>query len=223
MPGHYGQKKNRIVTQSSPVTTQVPHAAGIALAGKMEKKDFVTFVTFGEGSSNQGDFHEGANFAAVHKLPVIFMCENNQYAISVPIEKQLGNPRVSDRAIGYGMPGVTVDGNDPLAVYEVVKEAADRARRGEGPTLIETLVYRFTPHSSDDDDRYRAQEEVKTAKEKDPVVLFSRYLKEAGLLDGEKEKEIDARVIQTVNEATDYAEKAPYAKPEDALRFVYGE
>ncbi|KYC67570.1 thiamine pyrophosphate-dependent dehydrogenase E1 component subunit alpha [Heyndrickxia coagulans] len=223
MPGHYGQKKNRIVTQSSPVTTQVPHAAGIALAGKMEKKDFVTFVTFGEGSSNQGDFHEGVNFAAVHKLPVIFMCENNQYAISVPIEKQLGNPRVSDRAIGYGMPGVTVDGNDPLAVYEVVKEAADRARRGEGPTLIETLVYRFTPHSSDDDDRYRAQEEVKTAKEKDPVVLFSRYLKEAGLLDGEKEKEIDARVMQTVNEATDYAEKAPYAKPEDTLRFVYGE
>lgn len=223
MPGHYGQKKNRIVTQSSPVTTQVPHAAGIALAGKMEKKDFVTFVTFGEGSSNQGDFHEGANFAAVHKLPVIFMCENNQYAISVPIEKQLGNPRVSDRAIGYGMPGVTVDGNDPIAVYEVVKEAADRARRGEGPTLIETLVYRFTPHSSDDDDRYRAQEEVKTAKEKDPVVLFSRYLKEAGLLDGEKEKEIDARVMQTVNEATDYAEKAPYAKPEDTLRFVYGE
>lgn len=223
MPGHYGQKKNRIVTQSSPVTTQVPHAAGIALAGKMEKKDFVTFVTFGEGSSNQGDFHEGVNFAAVHKLPVIFMCENNQYAISVPIEKQLGNPRVSDRAIGYGIPGVTVDGNDPLAVYEVVKEAADRARRGEGPTLIETLVYRFTPHSSDDDDRYRAQEEVKTAKEKDPVVLFSRYLKEAGLLDGEKEKEIDARVMQTVNEATDYAEKAPYAKPEDTLRFVYGE
>ncbi|MBF8419173.1 thiamine pyrophosphate-dependent dehydrogenase E1 component subunit alpha [Heyndrickxia coagulans] len=223
MPGHYGQKKNRIVTQSSPVTTQVPHAAGIALAGKMEKKDFVTFVTFGEGSSNQGDFHEGVNFAAVHKLPVIFMCENNQYAISVPIEKQLGNPRVSDRAIGYGMPGVTVDGNDPLAVYEVVKEAADRARRGEGPTLIETLVYRFTPHSSDDDDRYRAQEEVKTAKEKDPVVLFSRYLKEAGLLDGEKEKEINARVMQTVNEATDYAEKAPYAKPEDTLRFVYGE
>ncbi|MEZ0119882.1 thiamine pyrophosphate-dependent dehydrogenase E1 component subunit alpha [Heyndrickxia faecalis] len=223
MPGHYGQKKNRIVTQSSPVTTQVPHAAGIALAGKMEKKDFVTFVTFGEGSSNQGDFHEGANFAAVHKLPVIFMCENNQYAISVPIEKQLGNPRVSDRAIGYGMPGMTVDGNDPLAVYEVVKEAADRARRGEGPTLIETLVYRFTPHSSDDDDRYRAQEEVKTAKEKDPVALFSQYLKEAGLLDEEKEKEIDARVMQTVNEATDYAEKAPYAKPEDTLRFVYGE
>ncbi|GER66118.1 2-oxoisovalerate dehydrogenase subunit alpha [Weizmannia acidilactici] len=223
MPGHFGQKKNRIVTQSSPVTTQVPHAVGIALAGKMEKKDFVSFVTFGEGSSNQGDFHEGANFASVHKLPVIFMCENNQYAISVPIEEQLGNPRVSDRAIGYGMPGVTVDGNDPLAVYEVVKEAADRARRGEGPSLIEAVVYRFTPHSSDDDDRYRAPEEVKKAKEKDPIATFGQYLKELGLLDVQKEKEVNGHVMQIVNEATDYAENAPYAKPEDALRYVYGE
>ena len=153
MPGHFGQKKNRIVTGSSPVTTQVPHAVGIALAGKMEKKNLVAFVTFGEGSSNQGDFHEGANFAGVHKLPVIFMCENNLYAISVPIDKQLACEKVSDRAIGYGMPGVTVDGNDPLAVYQAVKEAADRARAGEGPTLIETVSYRLTPHSSDDDDR----------------------------------------------------------------------
>ena len=127
MPGHFGQKKNRIVTGSSPVTTQVPHAVGIALAGKMDRKNLVTLVTFGEGSSNQGDFHEGANFASVHKLPVIFMCENNQYAISVPISKQVACEKISDRAIGYGMPGVTVDGNDPLAVYQAVKEAADRA------------------------------------------------------------------------------------------------
>ena len=125
MPGHYGQKKNRIVTGSSPVTTQVPHAVGIALAGRMQGSDLVSFVTFGEGSSNQGDFHEGANFAGVHKLPVIFMCENNKYAISVPYEKQVACEKVSDRAIGYGMPGVTVDGNDPLEVYKVVKEAAD--------------------------------------------------------------------------------------------------
>lgn len=165
MPGHFGQKKNRIVTGSSPVTTQVPHAVGIALAGKMEKKDLVTFVTFGEGSSNQGDFHEGANFAGVHKLPVIFMCENNKYAISIPVEKQLACKNVSDRAIGYGMPGYTVDGNDPLAVYKAVKEAADRGRRGEGPTLIETVSYRLTAHSSDDDDRvYRDKEEVEEAK-----------------------------------------------------------
>lgn len=167
MPGHFGQKKNRIVTGSSPVTTQVPHAVGIALAGKMEKKDLVTFVTFGEGSSNQGDFHEGANFAGVHKLPVIFMCENNKYAISIPVEKQLACKNVSDRAIGYGMPGYTVDGNDPLAVYKAVKEAADRGRRGEGPTLIEAVSYRLTAHSSDDDDRvYRDKEEVEEAKKK---------------------------------------------------------
>jgi 2-oxoisovalerate dehydrogenase E1 component alpha subunit len=224
MPGHFGKKKNRIVTGSSPVTTQVPHAVGIALAGKMEKKDFVAFVTFGEGSSNQGDFHEGANFAGVHKLPVIFMCENNRYAISVPIEKQLACEKVSDRAIGYGMPGYTVDGNDPLEVYRVVKEAADRARRGEGPTLIEAVCYRLTPHSSDDDDRtYRNPEEVEEAKKKDPIHMFALYLKEVGVLTEEKEKEIFERVIKEVNEATDYAEKAPYAEPEHALRYVYVE
>jgi 2-oxoisovalerate dehydrogenase E1 component alpha subunit len=224
MPGHFGQKKNRIVTGSSPVTTQVPHAVGIALAGKMEGKDFVTFVTFGEGSSNQGDFHEGANFAGVHKLPVIFMCENNKYAISVPVEKQLACEKVSDRAIGYGMPGFTVDGNDPLEVYKVVKEAADRARRGEGPTLIETVTYRLTPHSSDDDDRtYRSQEEVEEAKKKDPIYTFGQYLKEVGVLTEELEKEILDRVMKEVNEATDYAEKAPYAEPEHALKYVYAE
>lgn len=224
MPGHFGEKKNRIVTGSSPVTTQVPHAVGIALAAKMEKKDFVSFVTFGEGSSNQGDFHEGANFAGVHKLPVIFMCENNKYAISVPIGKQLACEKVSDRAIGYGMPGYTVDGTDPLEVYRVVKEAADRARRGEGPTLIETVAYRLTAHSSDDDDRaYRTPEEIAEAKSKDPISLFANYLKEVGVLTDELEKEIHDRVMKQVNEATDYAEKAPYAEPEHALKYVYAE
>ncbi|WP_064220648.1 thiamine pyrophosphate-dependent dehydrogenase E1 component subunit alpha [Anoxybacillus flavithermus] len=224
MPGHFGKKKNRIVTGSSPVTTQVPHAVGIALAAKMEKKDFVSFVTFGEGSSNQGDFHEGANFAGVHKLPVIFMCENNKYAISVPIGKQLACEKVSDRAIGYGMPGYTVDGTDPLEVYRVVKEAADRARRGEGPTLIETVAYRLTAHSSDDDDRaYRTPEEIAEAKSKDPISLFANYLKEVGVLTDELEKEIHDRVMKQVNEATDYAEKAPYAQPEHALKYVYAE
>ncbi|ANB56312.1 hypothetical protein GFC29_1635 [Anoxybacillus sp. B7M1] len=224
MPGHFGQKKNRIVTGSSPVTTQVPHAVGIALAAKMEKKDFISFVTFGEGSSNQGDFHEGANFAGVHKLPVIFMCENNKYAISVPVEKQLACEKVSDRAIGYGMPGYTVDGNDPLEVYKAVKEAADRARRGEGPTLIETVSYRLTAHSSDDDDRaYRTPEELAEAKAKDPILSFAGYLKEVGVLTEELEKEILDRVMKQVNEATDYAEKAPYAEAEHALKYVYAE
>lgn len=224
MPGHFGQRKNRIVTGSSPVTTQVPHAVGIALAGKMEGKDLVSFVTFGEGSSNQGDFHEGANFAGVHKLPVILMCENNKYAISVPIEKQLSCEKVSDRAIGYGMPGETVDGNDPLAVYEAVKRAADRGRRGEGPSLIETISYRLTPHSSDDDDRsYRSREEVEASKKNDPIIRFSAYLKAVGILTDDKEKEIFDNIKKIVDEATDYAENAPYAEPEHALKYVYGE
>ncbi|MEI4800400.1 3-methyl-2-oxobutanoate dehydrogenase subunit alpha [Bacillus sp. NPDC077411] len=224
MPGHFGQKKNRIVTGSSPVTTQVPHAVGIALAGKMEGKDLVTFVTFGEGSSNQGDFHEGANFAGVHKLPVIFMCENNKYAISIPVEKQLACKNVSDRAIGYGMPGYTVDGNDPLEVYKAVKEAADRGRRGEGPTLIETVSYRLTAHSSDDDDRvYRDREEVEEAKKKDPIYTFANYLQEVGILTEESEKQMLDDVMHIVNEATEYAENAPYADAESALKHVYAE
>lgn len=224
MPGHFGQKKNRIVTGSSPVTTQVPHAVGIALAGKMNKEDFVAFVTFGEGSSNQGDFHEGANFAGVHQLPVVFMCENNRYAISVPIEKQLACENVSDRAIGYGMPGITVDGNDPLEVYRAVKEAADRARSGGGPTLVETISYRLTAHSSDDDDRtYRSSDEVAKAKAKDSIITFAAYLKENGIMDENMEKAINERIMKLVNEATDYAENASYAEPEEALKYVYAE
>src|SRR5690606_8075476 len=179
MPSHFGQKKNRILTGSSPVTTQVPHAVGVALAAKMEKKDLVSFVTLGEGSSNQGDFHEGLNFAGVHKLPVITMVENNKYAISVPSNKQLGNEKVSDRALGYGMPGFTVDGNDPLEVYKIVKEARERALNGEGPTLVEAVSYRLTAHSSDDDDRaYRDKEEVDEAKKLDSIFTFATYLKE---------------------------------------------
>ncbi|MEQ6075419.1 3-methyl-2-oxobutanoate dehydrogenase subunit alpha [Bacillus subtilis] len=222
MPGHFGQKKNRIVTGSSPVTTQVPHAVGIALAGRMEKKDIAAFVTFGEGSSNQGDFHEGANFAAVHKLPVIFMCENNKYAISVPYDKQVACENISDRAIGYGMPGVTVNGNDPLEVYQAVKEARERARRGEGPTLIETISYRLTPHSSDDDDSsYRGREEVEEAKKSDPLLTYQAYLKETGLLSDEIEQTMLDEIMAIVNEATDEAENAPYAAPESALDYVY--
>lgn len=224
MPGHFGSKKYRIITGSSPVTTQVPHAVGVALAGKMEGKDLVTYTSFGEGSSNQGDFHEAANFAGVHKLPVIFLCENNKYAISVPLSKQLACESVADRAIGYGMPGESIDGNDPLEVYRVVKEAADRGRRGEGPTLIEAITYRLTPHSSDDDDRaYRDQEEVKAARKLDPLIRFKAYLEDTGILTAEKAEELEGKVVQLVDEATEYAENAPYADPESALRYVYAE
>lgn len=224
MPGHFGKKKNRIVTGSSPVTTQVPHAVGIALGGRLEGKDIVAFVTFGEGSSNQGDFHEGANFASVHKLPVIFMCENNRYAISVPYEKQVACEKISDRAIGYGMPGITVDGNDVLEVYKAVKEAGERARRGEGPTLVETVSNRLTAHSSDDDDKvYRKKEDIEEARKKDGLFAFELYLQKVGLLTEEKLTEIQERVKKEVEEATEYAENAPYAEPEYALKHVYAE
>jgi len=224
MPGHFGQKKNRILTGSSPVATQVPHAVGVALTAKMQNKDYISFVTLGEGSTNQGDFHEGLNFAGVHKLPVITMVENNKYAISVPVERQLGCANVSDRAIGYGMPGVTVDGMNPLEVYKAVKEAADRARAGEGPTLIEAVTYRLTAHSSDDDDRqYRTADDIAEGKANDPITRFEKYLKEVEVATDELLNDINVRVMQAVNEATDYAEEAPYSPPEHALKHVYSE
>lgn len=224
MPGHFGQKKNRIVTSSSPVTTQVPHAVGIALAGKMEKESFVTFVAFGEGSSNQGDFHEGLNFAGVHKLPVIFFCENNEYAISVPASQQLACEKVSDRAIGYGMPGITVDGNDPLAVYEAVKQAADRARNGEGATLIEAMTTRLTPHSSDDDDSvYRDLTQVEEARKNDGIITFAKYLKQCDVLTDKTEAEMNERIERQIDEATEYAENAADPHPESSLKYVYAE
>lgn len=224
MPGHFGSKQHRIVTGSSPVTTQVPHAVGVALGAKMRKEELVTFVSFGEGSSNQGDFHEGANFAGVHKLPVILFCENNKYAISVPLSKQLACERVSDRAKGYGMPGVTIDGTDPIAVYAAVKEARERAIRGEGPTLIEAEVERLVPHSSDDDDKaYRSAEELAGLKERDGIQLFRQRLIADGVTTSEALSDIDAAIDQEVNEATTYADKAAYASPESALQYVYEE
>lgn len=224
MPGHFGQKKNRILTGSSPVTTQVPHAVGVALAAKMEKHNIVSFVTLGEGSSNQGDFHEGLNFAGVHKLPVITMVENNKYAISVPYDRQVASKNVADRAQGYGMPGVTVDGNDPLAVYQAVKDARARAITGDGPTLIETVSYRLTAHSSDDDDRtYRKKEEVEEARKNDSIFTFADYLRKLAILSDSTEKEINEEINMVVNEATDYAENAPYADAESTLKYVYEE
>lgn len=223
MPGHFGSKRLRIVTGSSPVTTQVPHAVGVALAAKMKRQDIVSFVTFGEGSSNQGDFHEGLNFAGVQKLPVIVMCENNQYAISVPVKKQLAG-RVVDRALGYGMPGVRVDGNDALEVYRVVKEARERAIAGEGPTLIEAMMYRLSPHSTSDNDMaYRTKEEVDEHWKKDGIPKLKSYLIECGLWDEEQEEAYIKDVQTQLKDAIDYADQAPFPKPEDTLLHVYAD
>ncbi|MCV4230118.1 thiamine pyrophosphate-dependent dehydrogenase E1 component subunit alpha [Virgibacillus sp. LDC1] len=223
MPGHFGSKRLRIVTGSSPVTTQLPHAVGIALAAKMQKKDFVSFVTFGEGSSNQGDFHEGCNFAGVHKLPVIIMCENNQYAISVPLHKQISG-KVSDRALGYGFPGIRVDGNDALEVYAAVKEARERAIRGEGPTLIESMMYRLSPHSTSDNDlAYRTKEEVEENWKNDGVARFKNYLVDCGLWDEARDQDLIAQLNLEIKEATESADLAPFPKPEDTLLHVYAD
>lgn len=224
MPGHYGDRRFRILSGSSPVTTQLPHAVGIGYAAKLEGKDLVVLTCCGEGSSNQGDFHEACNFAGVHDLPVIFMVQNNKYAISVPLKKQVAGEKVYKRAEGYGFPGIRVDGNDPLKVYQVVKEAVERARRGEGPTLIEAVSYRLVPHSSDDDDRsYRSREEVEEARKNDSLHLFRNYLVDAGILTEEKERELSERIAREVDEATEYAEAAPYPEPEDLYKHVYAE
>lgn len=223
MPGHFSKKQLNIVTGSSPVTTQVPHAVGFALAAKLKRQSLVSFVTFGDGSSNQGDFHEGCNFAGVNKLPVIFMCENNQYAISIPLHKQTAGS-ISERAAGYGFPGVKVDGRDPLAVYQAVKEARERALRGEGPTLIEAVMYRISPHSTSDNDMlYRTKEEVEENRKKDGLPRFRQYLTDCGIWSEEQEAELAAAIKQELVEATNYAERAPFPKPEDTLKHVYAE
>jgi 2-oxoisovalerate dehydrogenase E1 component subunit alpha len=222
MPGHFGNRRLHIVTGGSPVATQLLHAAGVALASKQRKEDAVTAAFFGEGAASQGDTHEAMNFAGIHKLAVVFVCENNGYAISVPQSHQMAIENVADRAAGYGFPGVVVDGNDVLACYEAARQAVDRARRGEGPTLIEVKTYRFTAHSSDDDDkRYRPAEEVAIWRQKDPIQRYATYLRDAGILSDPVEEEITERVTEQVDDATEYAEEAPDPTVDDLTTFVY--
>lgn len=224
MPSHFSDPKLRIVSGSAPVGTQIPHAVGIAFASKLKGEDDVSIVFFGDGATSTGDCHEAMNFAGVHKLPVIFVCEHNQYAISVHVSKQMAVENVAVRAQGYGFPGVTVDGNDVLAVYKAAREAVDRARRGEGSTFIEARTYRLVPHSSDDDDRrYRSREEVEEWSKRDPLVRFRSFLQEQGLLNERSNDELVKKTAQEVDEATDYAENAPPPKPEDALTRVFAE
>ena len=224
MPGHYGGAPYNIVTLSSPVGTQVLHAVGIAMGAWVRGDDVVTMTQFGEGTSNQGEIHEAMNFAGVHDLPVIFVCENNGYAISVPLDRQVAGGSVAARAAGYGMPGVVVDGGDILGCYAAAKEAHERARRGEGPTLIEARVVRLTSHSSDDDQRrYRDPAEVDALKERDPIPKFANELRVAGVLDDEREEAIRAEVKAEVNDASRNAEARPEPTAEDAHERVYAE
>jgi len=224
MPAHWSSRRLGIVTGSSPIATQIPHAAGIAYAVQYRGEDAVVGCWFGDGATSEGDWHEGLNFSGIHKLPVVWYCENNKYAISVPLSKQMAVKDVAERGKAYGFEGVVVDGNDVLACYEASRNAVDRARTGGGPTLVEYKTYRFHPHTSDDNDRtYRSREEVDEAKRNDQILLFGNYLKESGLIDEQGIERLRAEVKERVDAEVDTAWNAPDPAPEDALLHVFGD
>jgi 2-oxoisovalerate dehydrogenase E1 component alpha subunit len=224
MPSHFGSRRLRIISQGSAVATQCLHAVGVALAAQVRGESALAITYVGEGGTSQGDFHEALNFASVHRLPVIFVVENNSYAISVPQSLQMAITDVADRAAGYGMPGVVVDGQDVLEVYRVTRDAADRARSGGGPTLIEAKTHRLTSHSSDDDQRvYRESGELEKEAKDDVVPRFRDHLVGSGVLDPGQDRSIRAELTKIIDAATEVAENAPYPKAEETYLHVYGE
>jgi len=221
-PGHFSDSRLNIISGGSPLATQLVHAAGTAHALKMDGTDKVVMTCYGEGAGSEGDAHEAFNFAAIHGLPEVFVCQNNGFAISVPFDKQYAVEHAAQRAAGYGFPGVTLDGRDPVTSYHVAKQAIARARSGGGPTLIECLVDRLGAHSSEDDQRrYRGQEELEQLAANDCLERFRRRLLEEGILDQAAVAEHEERVKEEVTKATRQGLAAPDAKPEAALTNVY--
>src|SRR4249919_4019816 len=218
---HSGVSELGIFGNTSMLGANLPVAAGLAYTYQMEGTDNVVVAYFGEGASNTGDFHEALNFAGVHRLPILFICENNQYAYSVPIEKSMAIDDVADRAESYGFDGVAINGNDVLAVYQATQGALTRARTGEGPTLIECKTYRWHGHSEHDKAFYRTNEELAMWKSRDPIPTFSTYLRGLHVLTDDKEKEIEDRVTSAIDEAVEFATNAPDPKPEDAVTDLY--
>lgn len=233
MPSHFSSRALNIISGSSSVATQIPHAAGAAFAIKyrlqrgLQSPDDATqprlaLTCIGEGSTSQGEWYEAMNWAGVHRLPFICLVQNNHYAISVPYDQQSALPNVADRAPAFGVHGVVVDGNDVLASYDAMRAAVERAYRGEGATLVEAKTYRPVPHSSDDDDRsYRSREEVEEWKRKDPILRFGQTLMERGILRQDDLNAIDAQARAEVDAALRDALAAPDPAPEDALGAVY--
>jgi len=220
--GCYSYHKLKIAPVSQVVASWIPKAAGIAYAAKLKGEGTVTLCTFGDGATSQGEFHEGVNFAAVHRLPVIFVCENNSYAISVPIRLQMANPNVADRAAGYGIAGATVDGTDVPACYEASREAVARARRGEGPTLIDAKIWRINSHTSEDNQaKYRTKEEMEEAARHDPITRFVAWLIDRRWISAEGAAELQAACDAEASEAADWAEQQPDPLAEDALKNVF--
>lgn len=203
------------------VAAGIPIAVGAGLSAKMRGTDQVAISFFGDGASNRSTFHEGINLAAIWKLPVIFLCENNLYAQTTPAWAETSVEDIADRAAAYSIPGKITDGNDVMAVYSTVAEAVKRAQEGDGPTLIECKTYRWRGHFEGDPQKYRNQEEVKEWMKRDPIKHLGTYLTKEGILTEQDLREIDDAVIQAVEEAVEFAESSPYPKPEDSLEDVY--
>ncbi|MCZ6603207.1 MAG: pyruvate dehydrogenase (acetyl-transferring) E1 component subunit alpha [Planctomycetota bacterium] len=208
MPNHFAAREQNCMSISSPIATQIPQAVGAAMAAKIRGDKTVVLVSFGDGGTSEGDFHVAMNFAGVYASPVVFFCQNNQYAISVPTKMQTGSKDFAVKARAYGFEGVKVDGNDVLAVYQATKKAVDKARSGGGPTLIEAVTYRMGPHSSSDDPtRYRSDAEVEEWKAKDPIDRFRGYLEGAGAWDEAFEKEVRESCTEEIASAIKAEEK----------------
>lgn len=202
------------------VGSAIPIAVGAALACKLKRNNRVVLCFFGDGAANTGAFHEAVNLAAVFKLPVVFLCENNLYAMSFPVQKAFAIPDIAERAKGYGIPGVTVDGMDVLAVYEATKEAVERARQGLGPTLVEARTYRFRGHSKSDKGVYRTKEEVKMWMERCPIRRFRAHLLEEGVPE-ETLQGLEKKAEELIEEAVRFAEESPEPDLEKARCMVY--
>lgn len=203
------------------VGSAIPIAVGAALSSQMRKTKQVVACFFGDGASNNGTFHEALNMAAMWSLPVLFVCENNLYAMGTRITNVTAIENVADRAVAYGMPGVVADGNDVLAVYAAAKSAVEKARKGGGPTLIECKTYRHKGHSRFDPAKYRSSSEVKEWMQRDPVTLFKKRLTKEGVLTAEEAEEIDRQVTEAVEESARFAVESPFPNPEEALEDVY--
>jgi len=223
-PTHGAYPELGIINLSNVIATHIPQAVGAAMASKMKGEDRVTIAYFGDGASSAGDCHEAMNFAAIHKLPVVFFCENNKYAISVPLSKQMAVDSVASRAEGYGMPGLEIDGCDILSVYEATSEAVSLARKGGGPSLIEANLERYLPHTSDDDDSiYRDAAEIEEAKKRDPLILLKAQLLKDNLISQSEDDIIRDEARRLVDEATEAAENANYPDTSEFDKHVYSD
>src|SRR5260370_14003431 len=218
---HSGVNELGIFGNTSMLGANLPVAAGLGFTFKMEKADNVVIAYFGEGASIAGDFHEALNFAGVQQLPIIFICENNQYAYSVPVEKSMAIDDVAIRAEGYGFDGVAINGNDVLAVYQATQGALAQARAGDGPTLIECKTYRWHGHSEHDKAFYRTDEELAMWKSRDPIPTFTTYLRGLHALTDDQLHEIDARVTKTMDDAVEVAVSSPDPPPDEAVKDLY--